>query len=72
VDRLTAGTLTAFTLRTSSGARRVTVSASTNSISLSQSPAQPLATLAQLLPTALLFITVQLLIQTLRLTRWLM
>jgi hypothetical protein len=37
VDRLTAGTLTAFTLRTSSGARRVTVSASTNSISFTES-----------------------------------
>jgi hypothetical protein len=34
---LTAGTLTAFTLRTSSGARRVTVSASTNSISFTES-----------------------------------
>ena len=37
MDRLTAGTLTAFTLRTSSGARRVTVSASTNSISFTES-----------------------------------
>jgi len=37
VDRLTAGTLTAFTLRTSSGTRRVTVSASTNSISFTES-----------------------------------
>jgi hypothetical protein len=37
VDRLTAGTLTAFTLRTSSGARRVVVSASTNSISFVES-----------------------------------
>ena len=37
VDRLTAGTLTAFTLRTSSGSRRVTVSASTNSISFTES-----------------------------------
>jgi len=37
VDRLTAGTLTAFTLRTSSGGRRVTVSASTNSISFTES-----------------------------------
>ena len=33
VDRLSAGTLTAFTLQTSDGARRVTVSASTNAIS---------------------------------------
>lgn len=37
VDRLTVGTLTAFTLRTSAGARRVTVSAANNAISFTES-----------------------------------
>jgi len=37
VDRLQVGTLTAFTLRTSSGARRVTVSAANNAISFTES-----------------------------------
>ena len=37
VDRLTVGTLTAFTLRTSAGARRVTVSAASNAISFTES-----------------------------------
>jgi hypothetical protein len=36
VDRLTVGTLTAFTLRTSAGARRVTVSAANNAISFTE------------------------------------
>jgi hypothetical protein len=37
VDRLQVGTLTAFTLRTSAGARRVTISAANNAISFTES-----------------------------------